>query len=651
VQDLQLFAQVLGGSRASRLDQRLYFGDKSVDRVSASMDASELGGTFDITADIKDGVDPATVEKAINEELDKLLAEGPSAAELEQARTVFRAGFIRGIERIGGFGGKADALAECTVYTGDPGCFRGQLQRIATRTPAQVKATAAKWLRSGDHTLSIVPGEVTPIVEEVAAKPGPSTIAAADPKFKTVASDVDRAQGVPVATQFPDLSFPALQRATLSNGTKVIVAERHDTPVVQLSIEFPGGFTSDRGRKAGTASFAMNMLDEGAGDYDAIALGNRQEQLGAVISASAGLDSAEVSLSALKENLEPSLALWTDMIRRPRFDAAEVERVRANWLAGIKQEKTQPNMMGMRVIGPVVFGAGHPYAIPFTGTGYEADIATLDRNDLLAWHQEQIRPDTATVMVVGDTTLAEIVPLLEKSFAGWTAPSLPHPAADVSPVALPAKPRVFIVDQPGAIQSNIIAAQALPASTDKGTVDLEFASAVLGGDFTSRLNMNLREDKHWSYGARAGAGNALGQRLWMASAPVQSDKTIESIQEMQREIADFASGKRAVTDEEVARLQAINIRSLPGSYETARNVLGTIGTINRYGRPDDFVVWRKGQIEKMTPASVQSVATANFHPEAMTWVIVGDRAKIEAGIRALGIGEVTVLDADGKVVQ
>ncbi|MGH8030359.1 MAG: insulinase family protein, partial [Arenimonas sp.] len=247
VQDLQLFAQVLGGSRASRLDKRLYFGDKSVDRVSASMDASELGGTFDITADIKEGVDPAVVEKAIAEELDKLLAEGPSAAELEQARTVFRAGFIRGIERIGGFGGKADALAECTVYTGDPSCFRGQLQRIATRTPAQVQATAAKWLRSGDHTLSIVPGEVTPIVEEVAAKPGPSSIAAADPKFRTVASDVDRAQGVPVAKEFPQLSFPALQRATLKNGTKVIVAERHDTPVVQLSMEFPGGFASDRG--------------------------------------------------------------------------------------------------------------------------------------------------------------------------------------------------------------------------------------------------------------------------------------------------------------------------------------------------------------------------------------------------------------------
>ncbi len=618
VQSLQLLAQVLGGSRASRLDQRLFFGDKTVDRVSASMDASELGGTFDITADIKEGVDPAVVEKAIDEELQRLLREGPTKQELEQARTVFKAGFIRGIERIGGFGGKADALAECTIYTGDPGCFRGQLQRIASATPAQVQAAGNKWLAKGDHTLSIVPGEVTPIAEEAAPTPPPMKVAAADPKYKTTATDVDRAQGVPVASQFPELKFPALHRAALKNGTKVILAERHDTPVVQLSMEFPGGFSSDRGRKAGTASFAMNMLDEGAGNYDAIAFGNRQEQLGAVVSAGASLDSAEVSLSALKENLAPSLALWSDAIQRARFETADIERVKANWLAGIKQEKTQPGMMAMRVVGPLLYGASHPYAIPFTGTGYEADIASMERKDLMAWRNEQMRPDTATIMVVGDTTLEEIVPLLEQQFANWAAPKTPHPSSDIPAVALPAKPRVFLIDQPGAVQANIVAAQVLPSSKDPGAVDVEFANSIIGGDFTARLNMNLREDKHWSYGARSSVGNALGQRVWMASAPVQIDKTIESIQEMRKEIGDFASGGRAITDEEVARLQAINVRTLPGSYETARAVLSTIGSINRYGRPDDFVVWRKGKIEAMTPAGVQQVATANLHPEALT---------------------------------
>jgi predicted Zn-dependent peptidase len=210
---------------------------------------------------------------------------------------------------------------------------------------------------------------------------------------------------------------------------------------------------------------------------------------------------------------------------------------------------------------------------------------------------------------------------------------------------------VFLVDQPGAIQSNIILAQLLPPSTDPAAIDIDFANAVFGGDFTSRLNMNLREDKHWAYGAGSSASNALGQRLWRASAAVQSDKTIESIGEIRREISDYAAGKRAADAEEVSRLQAISIRGLPGSYETGRAVLGTIGSINRYGRPDDYVMQRMAKIEAMTPAGVQATASRVFDPNAMTWIVVGDLAKIEAGVRALNLGPVQVVDADGKVLR
>jgi predicted Zn-dependent peptidase len=650
IERLQLFAQVLGGSRASRLDKRLYFGDKTVDHVSASVDASELGGTFDVTADVKAGVDPAVVEKAITEELDKLLAQGPTAAELEQARTVFKASFVRGVERIGGFGGKADALAECTVYTGNPGCFRDQLARIASSTPAQIKTVANHWLRAGDYTLTINPGPVTPLVEDpTVTAPAPARIPKPDPKYRTLATGLDRSKGVPLPDKFPELKFPALQRGSLSNGMKLILAERHDVPVVQISMEFPGGFSADQGRKAGTAGFTMGMLDEGAGPYDAIAMGNRSEALGAIIGANASLDEADVGLSALKEKLDDSLALYADVIRRPRFDAGEIERVRANWLSDIEQEKTVPSGMTQRVIAPLVFGAGHPYAIPFTGSGYQADIASLSRDEMLAWHREQLRPDTATVMIVGDTTLAEITPLLEKYFGDWKAPAGAKPVITIPAVALPSSPRVFLIDQPGAIQSNITVSQLAPPVTDAHAVDFDIANGVIGGDFTSRLNMNLREDKHWSYGVHSGASSSLGQRLWSVSAPVQSDKTLEAVKEVQREIADFASAHAPTTAAEVARLQAINIRTLPGAYETARAVLGTIAGINRFGRPDDYVVQRMHRIEAMTPASVQEAART-LQPQAQTWVIVGDLSKIEAGIRALDIGPVQVIDADGKVV-
>jgi zinc protease len=305
--------------------------------------------------------------------------------------------------------------------------------------------------------------------------------------------------------------------------------------------------------------------------------------------------------------------------------------------------------MVQRVTAPLVYGPGHPYAIPFTGRGYEADIASLKREDMQAWLAQNLRPDTATVMVVGDTTLAQITPLLEKHFGDWKADANAPKPVPVPAAAAAKGPRVFLLDQPGAIQTNIVVAQLAPPSTDAGTIDFDMANLVFGGDFTARLNMNLREDKHWSYGARSAAGASLGQRLWSASAPVQSDKTVEAIQEIRRELADYTSGKAPATAEELARMQAITVRSLPGSYETGRAVLSTIGAIHRYGRPDDYVMQRKARIESMTPAEVSQAAKA-IDPNAMTWVIVGDLAKIEAGIRALDIGPVQVIDADGKPV-
>jgi predicted Zn-dependent peptidase len=282
--------------------------------------------------------------------------------------------------------------------------------------------------------------------------------------------------------------------------------------------------------------------------------------------------------------------------------------------------------------------------------GYEPDISALTRDDMLAWHGEQLRPDRATVLVVGDTTLAEITPLLEKHFGDWKADASAKPSTAIPAAPIAKAPRVFLVDQPGAIQANIVVGQLVAPATDPGTIDLDIANAVFGGDFTSRLNMNLREDKHWSYGARSSASSTLGQRLWTAAAPVQIDKTIEAVKEVQREIADYASARTPVTAEELARIQAITVRSLPGSYETGRAVLSTIAGINRFQRPDDYVQVRKAKIEAMTPATVQAVASA-FDPKAMTWVIVGDLSKIEAGIRALNIGPVQVLDADGKIVR
>ncbi|MFD0739565.1 M16 family metallopeptidase [Lysobacter koreensis] len=650
---LTLLSQVLGGSASSRLDTRLVHGDKLADSVGTHAWNSEISGTFFITADVKQGVDAAKVEQILDEELQRLLREGPTAAELEQAKTAIRADFVRGIERIGGFGGKSDVLAECAVYSGTPDCYREELATLMNATPASVQAAGRKWLGTGSHTLTVQPGDkpASSLPESVAAAPAtaPAAIPPVDPKFKTVKSDVDRSAGVPKTASFPDLKFPAPQRATLSNGMQVALVERHEVPVVQLVMEFPGGYSADIGKKLGTASFTMAMLDEGAGDYGALQLAARKEALGAELSASAGLDSASISLSALTDKLGPSLDLMADVARRPTFDAAEFERVRAQWLAGIKQEKARPQTAALRVLPPLLYGEGHAYAIPFTGSGTEASIASLTRDDLVAFHRNWLQPEQARIVVVGDTTLAQILPQLEQRFGDWKAPADAPQLPAVATVARPQAPRVFLVDQPGAIQSNLYVGQVVPPTGDAGTIDFDFANGVLGGEFSSRLNMNLREDKHWAYGSYSGATNAKGQRPWIASAAVQSDKTVESIAELKREITAFAAGQTAVTEAEVAKIKASNTLSLPGGYETASAVLAQVAGNLRYGRPDDYILQYKARNEAMTAAQAQAAAKV-IDPNAVTWVVVGDLSKIEAPVRALNLGVVQVLDADGKPV-
>ena len=243
---------MLGGSRSSRLDKRLLHEDKLVDSVSAGAYASQLGSNFVITADVKQGVDPAKVEAIIDEELKKLVAQGPTATELAQAKTVLRAGFVRGVERIGGFGGKADALAECAVYDGDPGCFRDTLKTSTRPHRRTSRRSAASGWRQGDHTLVVVPGRAHRAGRGTGGHADAADPAAGGRKYKTVASDVDRKLGVPVPSVYPELKFPTLQRATLSNGTKVILAERHDVPVVQFNLLFDGGYKADQGGKLGT---------------------------------------------------------------------------------------------------------------------------------------------------------------------------------------------------------------------------------------------------------------------------------------------------------------------------------------------------------------------------------------------------------------
>jgi predicted Zn-dependent peptidase len=648
---LRLLAQVLGGSATSRLDRRLVHGDKLADSVGAYAMGQQLAGGFLLTVDVKQGVDPGKVEAILDEEIARLLREGPTDDELVQAQTVLRAGFVRQIERIGGFGGKADVLAECAVFLDDPSCFRARLDQIATAKTQDLRRAGRQWLARASHTLIVVPGERAPTPDDkpTAAHVEAPAIAAVDPKYRTVESDVDRSKGPPITETFPDLVFPALERDALENGLKLILARRAGLPLVQMSMLFGGGYSADVGRKLGTSSFTATMMDEGAGNRGALAFAAAAEALGANISSSASLDGITVTLSSLKDQLSPSLALYADTILRPRFEQTEIERVRAQWLSGIAQEKTRPNSLAYRLLPPLMYGAGHAYGIPFTGSGTEGSIKALTRDDLTAFHRDWLRPDNATLVIVGDTTLAEIKPLLENRFGGWKAPATPLRELNRRSVDLPDSPRVYLVDQPGATQSNILVGQVIPSSRNPDSLSFDLANDVIAGNFTSRINMNLREDKSWSYGAYGAASNTIGQRPWILSAPVQSDRTVEAIGQIRRELDEFL-GDRPATAEELAKNRATRVRSLPGEFETGSAVLAAIASMVRFDRPDDYVQTLKRRIESIGDAKANQAARW-LEPSAMTWVIVGALDVIEAPVRALALGPVQVLDADGRPVE
>jgi zinc protease len=611
--------------KGSRLYKRLVFDEQIATEVSAYVDEREIGSLFHIEATVQPGGDVAKVEKAIEEELARLLKNGPASEEVARARTVRLASFVRGAERIGGFGGKSDILARSEVFLGSPDGWKAPYARIAAATPKDLSAAANRWLSDGVYVLEIQPF----------------------PAYTNASADADR-KAMPGAGAPPAARFPAVARATLANGLELAVVSRPELPMVRMQLLVDAGYAADQGVKAGTARLTLEMLEEGTKTRGSLALSRELADLGATLATSSNLDQSLVTMSTLTTTLDSSLALFADVVRNPAFSAADLERVRKQQLAGIAQEKADPIGAALRLLNPLLYGPGHAYAVPFSGTGTEASVAAITREDLVRFHRSYFHPDNAALVVVGATTMAEIRPKLDALFASW--PRGEAPKKNIAAVAPPEKPRVYLVDKKDAEQSIILAAVVGPSTNNPNEAAIETMNTALGGAFTSRLNMNLREDKHWSYGAGSFLPDARGPRPFIAYAPVQTDKTKESIAEVKKELMEI-QGSRPLTADELDMAQSGLTLSLPGLWETAAGVGGEIGAILRFGRPWDYPVKHADEIRAVTAEKAAAAAKEVVRPDRLTWLIVGDRAKIEAGIRESGIGEVVHLDGDGNPVK
>lgn len=625
IEALELAASVLGAGKNSRLFKSLVYDKQLATQASASVLNYELSSVFLVQAVLRPGADAQEAERLIDAEIENLLANGPTAEELARSKTRITAGRVRGLERIGGFSGKGVALAQGELYAGDAGFVNKSLARLNAATPASVTSTANAWLKKGYYQLTMVPYG-RPSVSE---------------------STVDRTKGLPKVGDLPTLEFPAVEQATLSNGMKILVATRSAVPVVNMGIQFDAGFAADQGRPLGTASFTLNMMDEGTTSRSALELAAEMEALGANASAGSNLDTSFFFGSALKVNLDKSLGLFADIVQNPSFSQAEIDRIRPSILAGIKQEKAQPRGLANRLLPPLLYTEGHAYAAPLSGSGTAESVAQITRADMVKFHEDLIRPDNATMVVVGDITMAEALPALEKAFGGWKASDTPIPTKNITSVPAPTKARVIIVDKPDSPQAVIYASQLVPGTGDPNDLALNTATTVFGGQFTARINMNLREDKGWSYGAFSFAGSSVGQRIWRVQAEVQIDKTKESMQEIIREITEFVS-TNPTTDAELLKVVRNNTNSLPGRFETSGAVMQSMLTNLSFGRPYDYATTLKDRYDALDIKGITEVAKATIKPDLFTWVIVGDRSKIEDGIKSLGIAEIEYYDEEGN---
>lgn len=624
---LQMASRVLAAGKNSRLYKRLVYEDRLATDVSAGVNPFEIGSQLQVSASAVPGGDVAAVENAIDEELARFMRSGPTAEELERARMMIFSSFARGIERIDGFGGKSAILAQSQVYGGSPDFYKQQLGWVLSATAADVQAAAKRWLSDGVFVL-----EVQPV-----------------PEYQVAEDGADRSR--PPATDAPPgLELPPLERTTLSNGLRVVLAERRDAPVVQLQLLVDAGYAADSLAKPGTANLAMEMLDEGTRTLDALQIAARAELLGARIGAGSSLDRSFLSLNAISARLPESLALFADILVNPTFPEQELERLKERTVASIRQNKTQPQGIVMRILPQLLYGEEHAYAKPFSGEGTEEDVKSLSAADLRAFYEGWVRPDNATLLVVGDTTLDRIEALLERHLAGWRAPAEPLPKKNLATVHRPDEPRVFLVNRTGAEQSLIFAADVAVPRSYPDYAALQIVNTILGGQFVSRLNMNLREDKRWSYGASTQLWAAEGQGPFIVRAPVQTDKTAEAIREISRELHELLDARKPDASE-IRFARDSLVLSLPGQNETAGEVASSYADIVSFGLPDDY--WNEfvDQVSALTPDLVADAARNLVRPDALTWVIVGDLAKIEAEIRELDLGRVKVLDADGNVLR
>jgi zinc protease len=638
--EAQMLARILGGGKSSRLYKRLVYEKQIAQDVSAFQQSLILGSAFQIVATAKPGVKPEDLEKAIDEELDAIRKEGPRAEEVERARNLIQSQIIRGLEVLGGFGGVADRLNQYNHYLGDPGFLAKDLARFDRATASSIQKIAQDKLAKNSRVVVYgVPGKK--VIDDIPKTTGQEK---EEPVTGANVPGQEWRKQQPGIGAASSLSLPVPRSFKLSNGLTVMFAEQHTLPVLSASLVVLSGSERNPADKPGLASFTADMLDEGTNKRSTLQIADDVAQIGATLQTSSTSDQSTVATRVLKKNADAAFDLMSDVALNPSFTEKEIERVRKTRLTQILQQRDNPNALANRVFFNTVFGDKHPYGFIELGTAESTQGMT--RDDMMNFWKAGYVPENAALVIAGDINEQEVRALAEKYFGKWAGKSSQTSVPEASSSA---GRKLIIVDKPGSPQTVLRIGQVGVPRSSPDFVPIEVMNTGLGGLFSSRINLNLREKNGYTYGAFSVFVYRRGAGPFYSGGSVRTDVTAPATREIFNELERIRTSD--VTADELKTARDAFARSLPGLFETTAQTVGSLSQLFVYGLPLDYYRQLPARIDAVTTADIRRVAEKYLTPNSMVIVAVGDRSKIEEEMKKLNLGNVEVRDLEGKPVK
>lgn len=651
---LDILASILANGRGSRLQSRLVFEKQISQDVTAGHPTREIAGLFQITStarpsspkDIEEmRTNPqkflSAIEEEINIEIERIKKEPPTMDEVSRAITRTESQTIFGLQTILG---KADSMNSNATFYGKPDVFQKHLDEIRAVKPADVVRVANQYLQANHLVMSFVPRKEKIAASQAnnAANKPTSTV---DKKEET---KIDQTKNLPKPKADPKFTLPAIQKQRLSNGLEVWLVRQPELPIISMNLVLKTGGTVDPAGKSGLGSMTATLMDDGTKTRSAVDISNGLSDIGATLGTGSGWDSATVTLQTLTKNFDKALDIFSDVVVNPSFPEKELETARRRALVGLQQRKDNPNAIANVVYNSLLYGKKHPYGNVLGGD--EASIKSFTQSDLVKFYETYYRPNNATLIVVGDANMATLKPKLESAFANWQKADVP--AMNVPKAAVFDKPGIYIVDKPGAAQSVISIGQVGVSRDNPDFFAIQVMNDMLGGSFSSRLNMNLRESKGYTYGAGSGFAFRRGTGPFTASADVQTAVTKESVLEFLKELRGIR-GEIPVTAEELQTSKQSLIRGFPQGFETNGQMANALSALAVYNLPDSYFNQYITKVNAVTLADVNRVANKYLTPDKMAIVIVGDRQSIEPGLREIDLWgkSIAFLDAEGNPMK